>query len=95
MVGSITEKSIINDYAEGPAVTNNPSRRVKPFPGCQSTSFTHLVKKGKKARSKDIRLVSLLYLLIQPNIHKLIRGLGRNFFTHTHLASLVTNKERT
>ena len=31
MAGSITEKSIINDYAEGPAVTNNPSRRVKPI----------------------------------------------------------------
>lgn len=31
MAGSITEKSIINDYAEGPAVTNDPSRRVKPI----------------------------------------------------------------
>jgi len=31
MAGSIMEKSIINDYAEGPAVTNNPSRRVKPI----------------------------------------------------------------
>lgn len=27
MAGSITEKSIIKDYAEDPAVTNDPSRR--------------------------------------------------------------------
>lgn len=31
MAGSITEKSIINDYAEGPAVTNDPSRRAYFF----------------------------------------------------------------
>ena len=31
MAGSITEKSIINDYAEGPVVTNDPSRRARLF----------------------------------------------------------------
>lgn len=31
MAGSITEKSIINDYAKGPAVTNYPSRRSSLF----------------------------------------------------------------
>lgn len=31
MAGSITEKSIINDYAEGPVVTNDPSRSSRLF----------------------------------------------------------------